>query len=408
MSYQGSRKSVPQIAGELNVDAVVEGSVLRAGDSVRIRVQLIRAVPDERNLWGQTYVRHTRDVLGLHSDVAEAVARQIRVALTPGEATRLASARQVNPETYEAYLRGRYLLNKGTPAANAQAIAYLREAIEDDPADPLAYEGLAVGYITIAHGPAPQAEALPLAREAAERALRLDSTLSETIACLGFLKGYYDWDWPEGERLFRRAIELNPSNSDAHFWYAWQLALFGQMDSAIAEHKRAEALDPLNPFNSAWLGDLYVWEHRYDDAIAAAQRALAVDPRHPAAHLVAAEVHLAMGRHEEAMAEARRVVEADSEWLWVVGYVAGLEGRRDEARSIIAMLERRPATPWNAISLVLVYAALGDKDRAFRWLNYEHPHAWVPWVRVEPWFSNLWDDPRLPALLRKMHLPPRA
>ena len=407
-SYQGTRKSVPQIARELNVDAVVEGSVLHAGDSVRIRVQLIRALPDERTLWGETYVRNTREVLGLHSDVAEAVARQIRVTLTPGEATRFASARRVNPKTYEAYLRGRYLLDKGTPAANAQAVAYLREAMENDPADPLAYAGLAVGYITIAHGPAPQIGALPLAREAAERALRLDSTLTETMACLAFLKGYYDWDWAAADRMFRRAIELNPSSSDAHYWYAWQLALFDRMDSAIAEHKRAEAVDPLNPYNSAWLGELYTWERRYDDAMAAAQRALAMDPRHPVGHLIAAEVLLARGRSEDAVVEARKAVEADSEWLWVVGVTTARGGHADEARRITAALERKPVTPWNAFSLAVVYAALGDKDRAFRWLSYEHPHAWIPWIRVEPWFSKLWDDPRFPPLLEKMHLPPRS
>jgi serine/threonine-protein kinase len=406
-TYQGTQKSVPQIARELNVDAVVEGSVLHEGDSVRIRVQLIRALPEERNLWGETYVRNTREVLGLHSDVAEAVARHVQVTLTPGEAIQFASARRVNPKTYEAYLRGRYLLDKGTPAANAQAVAYLRGAMENDPADPLAYAGLAVGYITIAHGPAPQIDALPLAREAAERALRLDSTLTETMACLAFLKGYYDWEWAAADRMFRRALELNPSSSDAHYWYAWQLALFDRMDSAVAEHKRAEAVDPLNPFNSAWLGELYTWQGRYDEAMAAAQRALAVDPRHPVGHLIAAEVQLARGRRDDAVAEARKAVEADSEWLWVVGVIAAKAGHGDEARRVTAALVRKPVTPWNAFSLAVVYAALGDKDQAFRWLGYEHPHAWIPWIRVEPWFSNLWDDPRFPPLLEKMHLPPR-
>jgi len=401
-------KTVPQIARELNVDAVVEGSVAHAGDSVRLRVQLIRARPTEQNVWGQTYVRDTRDVLGLHSDVARSVARQVRASLSSAEARRLGTTRRVNPKTYEAYLRGMYLLEKASPAENARGLAYLKEAVGNDPADPLAYAGLALGYVNTAHGPAPQLDAFPLAQEAAARALRLDSTLSETIAALGFLKGYWYWDWDASDSLFRRAIELNPSLSLAHYWYAWQLYLFGQVDSAIAEHKRAEAADPLNPEVVAWLGHIYYGQRRYDEAMAQAEHALALDSTVGVARLVAAEVDLARGRDEDAVSEARQAVRADSGWLWVVGYVAAFAGHRDEARRIAAILERQPVDPYDAFCLAAVYASLGDKDKAYRWLDYPHPHAWVPWVRVEPWFSKLRDDPRFPPLLQRFHLPPRS
>jgi TolB-like protein len=407
MTYQGTHKTVPEIARELNVDGIVEGSVLREGDSVRVRVQLIRARPHERSLWGQTYLKDIRDVLGLHSEVALAVAREVRVKLTPAQASQLGGARRVNRETYEAYLRGMYLLDRGTPADYPRALAILRGAIEYDPADPLAYAGLAAGYVTILHGPAPPLDALPLAREAAERALRLDSTLTEAMAALAFLKGYFDWDWGASDSLFRRAIALNPSLAMAHYWYAWQLALFDQMDSAIAEHKRAQAADPLNPLHSAWLGQLYIRAGRYEDAMAEARRAIALDPRHPVAHWVLAQVYVAQGRNDAAMAEARRAAEADSAWVHVVGVIAARTGRVAEARRIAAALERQPVSPWNAYRLVVLYATLGDNDRAFRWLNYEHPHAWVPWVRVSPWNTTLRDDPRFPALLRKMNLPAR-
>ena len=406
--YQGTRKTVPQIARELNVDAVIEGSVLRAGDSVRLRVQLIRALPTEQNLWGRTYVRNTREVLGLHGSVAQAVAQEVKASLTKEESKRFAAARRVNPQTYEAYLRGMYLLDKGTPAENGQAIAFFKQAIANDPADPLAYAGLAMGYITIAHGPAPDVDALPLAREAAERALRLDSTLSETMAALGFLKGYYDYDWEEADRLFRRAIEINPSLSQAHYWYSWQLFLFGQMDSALAEHRRAEVADPLNPYDVGWLAELLATDGQYDSAAAAARRALAVDPRHAVPHFALAQVHLARGNDVDAMAEARKAVEGDSSWLWVLGYISAYAGHKEEARRVAAALERLPVNPYNAFSLAVVYACLDDRDRAFRWLDYPHPHAWVPWVRVEPFFSKLWDDPRFPALLLRFHLPPRS
>jgi len=408
MSYADTRRSVPEIARELNVDAVVEGSVLHAGDSVRIRLELIRARPQEHNVWGDTYDRNTRDILGLYSDIARAVAREVQATLTPAEATRFASARRVNPATYQAYLRGMYLLQKANPEDNERGLAYMRQAIEEDPADPLAYAGLAEAYITTAHGPAPQLDAFPAAQEAAERALRLDPTLTETLASLGFLRGYWYWEWDVSDSLFRRAIELNPSSVWGHYWYAWQLHLFGMDDSALAEHKRAEAADPLNAYVIAWTGQLYYAEQRYDEAMASVQRALALNPNMPVAHLVAAEVHLAQGRNEAAMTEARQAVAPDSSWLWVLGYIAGFAGHHDEARSVAARLERQPTDPWTAFGRAAVYASLGDKDQAFRWLNYPHPHCWVPWVRVEPWFSKLRDDPRLPPLLEKFHLPPRV
>jgi serine/threonine-protein kinase len=405
--YQ-AHKSVPEIARALSVDAVVEGSVLHSGDSVRLRVQLIRAVPTEQSVWGQTYVRSTSDVLGLNSDVAKSVAREVRVSLTRAEATRLAHPRRVNPKTYEAYLRGMYLLEKAKPEDNARGLAYLKQAVEDDPADPLAYAGLALGYVNTAHGPAPQLDAFPLAQEAAARALRLDSNLAEVMPALGFLKGYWFWDWDASDSLFRRAIELNPSLSLAHYWYSWQLYLFGQVDSAIAEHKRAEAADPLNPEVVAWLGHIYYSQRRYDDAMAQAQRALTLDPNSGVALLVAAEAYLGLGRTADAVAAARKAAAADSTWLWVLGYIDAFAGRTDEARRVAARLERMPADPYQAFSVAAVYASLGDGDRAFRALSYPHPHCWVPWIRVEPWFSKLWNDPRFPALLERFHLPSRT
>jgi TolB-like protein len=403
-----AHKSVPEIARALNVDAVVEGSVLQTGDSVQLRVQLVRARPAEQKVWGQSYVRNTRDVLGLNSDVARTVASQVKASLTSGEAARLGHARRVNPRTYEAYLRGMYVLDKALPAEYPRAIAYLRAAVDSDPSDPSAYAGLALGYITTAHGPTPDLDALPLARQAAERALQLDSTLAETMAALGFLKGYCDWDWDASDSLFRRALALNPSLMEAHYWYAWQLALFGHMDSAIAEHKRAEEEDPLNPQTSSWLGDFYVWVGRYDDAMAEARRAISVAPRDPIGHLVEAEVYLARGRNDDAVAAARTAVEADSEWLFVLGYALAFAGRQGEARKIASELERLPVTPWHAYCLAAVYASLGDKDKAFRWLNYEHPHAGLPWAKREVWFAKIWGDPRFARLLQKWHVPPRS
>jgi TolB-like protein/Flp pilus assembly protein TadD len=406
MPYKGTTKSVPQIARELNVEGIIESSVLKQGDSVHVRVQLVRARPVEQSLWSRKYDRDIAGVLKLYADVAQDIARETRAGLTSEQMGHLAKTRQVNPQTYEAYVKGMYYLDKGTPEGTARGLALLRDAIDHDPGDALAWSGLAVGYITAAHGPTDVVDALPAARAAAERALMLDSTLTQTMAALAFLKGYYDWEWDAADQMFRRTIELNPSSAMAHYWYAWQLDLFDHMDSAIAEHKRAREVDPLNPLHTAWLGGLYYEEGRYDEALAEARRSLELDPAFPIGYYVMASAYTAKGMHAEAVAAARRAVEADSDLTWFLGRTYAMAGRRAEAQRILTELQAEKVTPWVAYGLAVVNAALGNKDEAFRWLNYEHPFAWVPWVRVSPFFKSLRSDPRFSELLREMHLPP--
>ena len=406
MQYRNTAKSIREIARELGVDALIEGSVFRKGDSLEISARLVDP-ETEAPVWSRTFDGDLPNVVALYRGLTRAIAEQIELTLTPEVEARLADTRTVNPGTYEAYLRGIYFVNKATPEAHEKGMAYLHEAVERDPAEPLAYAGLAIGYITLAHGPAPPVDALPRARAAAERALRLDSTLAETLAALAFLKGYYDWEWAAAEQDFQRALELNPSLAMAHYWYSWQLALFGQMDEAIAEHKRAREADPLNPLHTAWLGWLYYWEGRYEEAEDEARRSLELNPNFPVGHFVLGEVYAARGMYEEAIAAARKAVEVAPAWRWVLGRIYALAGRRDEARQIVAELEEQEVTPWNAFSLAVVYTALGEKDEAFRWLAYERPHAWVPWVRVDHMWKPLWDDPRFRDLLRRMNLPPR-
>jgi TolB-like protein len=408
MPYQGTRKPVPQIARELNVDAVVESSVLRVGDSVHLRVELVRARPVEQNLGGRRYDRDVKGVLKLYGDVAQDIARTTGASLTADQAAHLANPRQVDPATYEAYVKAAYYLDKGTPEGSARAVALLHEAIARDPGDPLAWAKLALTYTIAACGPTPPTDALPLARASAERALKLDSTLTEAMAGLAYVKGYLDWDWETADRMFRRTLELNPSLSDAHYSYSWQLALFDRLNEAVAEHKRAREVDPLNPLNTAWLGLLYVMERRFDDALDEAHRSLALDSAFAPGYLVIADVHIEKGEYEEALPAARQAASVDPSWMWFLGRAYALAGRRGEAQTILAQLEAERPTPWGAFGLAVLHGALGNTDQAFRWLNYEHPHVWVAWVRVLPWFRPLWGDARFAALLRKMHLPPRT
>ncbi|MBW7996240.1 MAG: tetratricopeptide repeat protein [Candidatus Glassbacteria bacterium] len=398
MRYKGSDKPLREIASELQAHALIEGSVLRAGDDVRVNVQLIEAAAD-RHLWAEVFDRKLENVLALHSDVVRAVAGEIKAALTPEQEARLDSARQVNPETYEAYLKGMFYLNK---FETKKGLAYFNQAIENDPADPLAYAGLALGYVTIGHSNAATPDVWPRARAAALTALRLDETLAEGHSALAEVKAYYEWDWEGAEQAFLRADELNSNLAMNHYHYAWYLALFGRLDEAIVEHKRAQELDPLTPHHTIWLGGLYRIGGDYEKAIAEIQKVLELNPDHRTALRVLGDVLADAGMYEEAIAAYQKVgISGD------LGRTYALAGRQDEARKILAELEEKEATPGRAWGLAILYTALGEKDEAFRWLAYEPPYFAIPWVRVLPQFEPLWDDPRFKDLLQRMNLPER-
>jgi serine/threonine protein kinase/Flp pilus assembly protein TadD len=351
MRYKGSEKSLSDIARELNVDAVLTGTVQQVGENVSIRVRLIDALPEERNLWEETYDRVMTDVLMMHSDIARTIAQEIKVAVTPQEEARLASARQVDPETYETYLKGIFHMNQGTPEGYQKGIAYLHEAVEKDPSDPLAYAGLAASYIQIAHSAMATEDSLPRAKAAAQRALRLDDTLAETLNCFGFITGY------------------------------------------------------LTPLHTAWLGGLYWIWGRYDEALEEVQKALELSPDSWNGLLVLGYLYADMGMYEEAIEVSQKAAALYPELRHLLGQAYARAGRRDEALKMLAELEKEEVNPYSALGLAELYTALGNKDEAFRWLNYEHPHAWVPWIRVLPQFKPLRNDPRFKDLLRKMNLP---
>ncbi|MEE9279641.1 MAG: tetratricopeptide repeat protein [Myxococcota bacterium] len=369
MHYKGERRPLPEIAQELGVDWVIEGTVMREADRVRITTQLIDARSDV-HIWSERYDRDLSDVLALQADVARAVAREIKVAVTPTEESRLTNTRRVDPETYEAYLRGMYYLNKSTPEEFQQGLAYLHEAVEKNPGDPLAYAGLALGYATLGHGPAPPLDAWPKAQAAALRALKLDDTLAEAHLALGDAKLYYEWDWAGAEQSLRRALELDPSLAMAHYHYAWHHALFGRLDEAIVEHKRAQELDPLTPLYTAWLGGLYWYGGQYEEAIAEAEKSLQLDPGFGQGLFVLGAAYAESGMYAEAIAAHQAAAAANPAWRFGLGRSYAMAGRTDEARQILADLSGEEPTPWGAWGLAVLNTALGEKNEAFRWLAY--------------------------------------
>jgi TolB-like protein len=411
--FKNVAKTLPEIGRELRAANIVEGSVFRSGDRVRITVQLIDALTDE-HLWAENYERDLKNVLSLQSEVALAIAERIRVKLTPDEELRLTSARQVNPETYRAYLRGIYYLNQFTPEGFAKGIAYLHEAVEKDPGDPLAYAALARGYSLIGHSPNPPPDAWARARESAIKAISLDDELSEAHAALAEIRLYYDWDWAAAEESFKRAIELNPSLDWAHAHYGWYFQLIGDGDRAIEEMSQAQQIGPLTPLWSAWLGFLYWVENDLDEALAQAQKALELAPEYPVGLWVLGGAYASKGMYEESLAtlERLRPIQPNvANWGFAETYT--LMGRRDDALSVAAELAENPGQK-DLVFLGYIHAGLGNKKEALNWLEAAHEaHTdWLPWISADTEFNRvleiLSDEPRYQALIAGLNLPDKS
>ncbi len=403
MRFKDSELAMSEIASELGVDALIEGSVFRIGDSVRITTQLIHGATDE-HLWADRFDRELKNILIMHSEVAKAIAKQIKITLTPQEETLLANARPVNPETYEAYLKGMFYLDKSNPEEFNKGLMYLYEAIEKNPGDPLAYTGLAQGYINIGHGPAPPPGVWEKAQAATHTALKLDSTLTDAHASLARVKLYYEWDWSGAEREFERTIELNPSLVKNRYHHSWFLYLMGRMDEALVEHVLAKELDPLTPLYTAWLGALYLYDGQYEKALEEARKSLELNPDYGTGLLMLGGAYLEMGMPAEAIATHEKMAAVAPWWEYALGVTYARTGNISGAEKILSKLEEADPTPWGAFTLISLNAALDNLDEAFKWLDYEQPHAWIPWVSVLPEFEPLRSDPRFKEFLQRMDL----
>ena len=410
MRYKDTEKSVPEIARELNVQAVVEGSVFRWGDSVRIQAQLIEAVPEEGHLWARTYDRELRHVLALHSEVARDIAARVRVALTPEEEARLASARVVNPAAHEAHLKGRYHWNKRTEEGFASALQQFQHAIELDSGYALAYAGLADTYLLLGnYGVLPRSEAQPKAKAAALKALELDETLAEAHISLAGVKGEYEWDWSGAEKEFMRALELNPNYATGHQWYAAHLTLMGRPDEGVAEIKKAQELDPLSLRINVDVGRALYFAREYDQAIEQYWKTLELGPNFPSAHSLLGLAYLEKGLYEQAIAELQKGIALAGGGLSVwLGYAYAVAGMRREALEMLDKWnERWQLRRAGAPTIALIYAGLGEQDRALAWLEKAAAERdpGLGGLKAYPYWDSLRDDPRFPDLLRRVGLP---
>jgi TolB-like protein/DNA-binding winged helix-turn-helix (wHTH) protein/Flp pilus assembly protein TadD len=411
MVYKGARKPLPQIARELNVDAVVEGTVLRAGDQVRITAQLIDASTD-KHLWSQSYEGELRDTLALQDRVARAIAEQIQINLTPREQAALKSVRVVNPEAYESYLKGRYFWNKRTADGLRVALAYFNQAIEEDPNYAQAYSGLADTNALLGdwqYAVMTPAAAGPKAKAAALKAVELDNALGEAHNSLAFALDGFDWNLDSGGKEFRRAIELSPGYATAHHWYAWHLALLGQYDEAIAEMKKAESLDPLSLIINADLAELLMLAHSYDESMRQSRKTIEMDPNFAMAHNQLAQAYLQEHMYKEGVVELQKAVQLSGGSPTCIANLArayALSGQRSEAVKLLSELKARSTRGYSHASEIAgIYVSLGDMDEAMNWLEKGYAERFNPGVLIRPPFDPLRSDPRFQDLVHRVGLP---
>ncbi|MBA7548730.1 hypothetical protein ES705_41196 [subsurface metagenome] len=404
-ALSNDQMSIPEIARQINVEFLVEASVLGSGDSVMLHIRLIQAFPEERPVLAITYTSDIRNILKLHSNIAGQIAQKINLGLTPENLVKLPTSREVNPESYKAYLRGMYHLNQLTPEATKKGLEYLHEAVRIDPGEPFAYAGLALGYLEIAHGPLDQGDALTKAEAAANQAIKLDTTMAEIYAALAELNLYSLWEFEQAEKYFIKALKINPNLALTHYHYSWALYLFGRMEEAIVEHKLAQKYDPFNPLHTAWLGGLYCYDGWYEDAILEALKSFEIQRDYPVGYLIMGKVYLALGKNDEAIEAHKKLAEVAPWRTSALGYTYAVTGHIDEAEKILKELEEATPNPFNAWQCATICAGLGNKDEAFKWLNYEPHHAFTAWAAVMPEFNNLHDDPRFKDFVKRLNLP---
>jgi eukaryotic-like serine/threonine-protein kinase len=407
MSYKGTHKPLPQVARDLGVNALLEGSVARSGDHVRIAVGLYDGA-SERELWSGSFDRELKNVLALEDEVAHAVALQIRLKL----ASPLGMRSSVNPGAYDLYLKGRYALDQGSADDLNLAFVYFRQGIEKDPQYAPLYAGLAAAYGRLPfYTDTRPSDAFPKAKEAAAKALQLEPTLAEAHASMAYVLNYYDWDRSSAEKEFNRALELDPNDADAHHAYGRFLASMGRIDEARAELSRAQELDPLSLGIQSNMAMISYFARQYDDALQQLQKVLALDPKFPVPYWAIGMCYEQLKKYPEAVAQFQMGIELSgrsSNGIASLAHAYGLAGKRVEAQKILAELSARAKTKYvSSYQFAVIYLGLGQNERAIAALEgaYSERSTLLGYLKMDPRFDPLRSDTRFQSLLSRIHLP---
>jgi tetratricopeptide (TPR) repeat protein len=412
MDYKGTHESLEKIAHDLHVGAIVEGTVLRSGDRVRITAELVQ-VSTDRHLWADTYESQLGDVLALQNQVASAIVSQIRIKLTPHDKETLVAARPINSGAFEDYLKGRYYWGKRSEDALDKAIHYFQSATDKDPNYALAYAGLADCYGILGAaivGTIPTSEVAPQAEAAAKKAVGLDPTLAETQTALATVQFNDDWNWKDAEAGFRRAIQLNPSYATAHQRYSLYLIAMGRTEESLAEMNRARSLDPLSLSMNFSLGWRLYMARRYDEAIAQLLNTIEMDPTYLLAHIVLGQCYEQKGQYSAAIVELQKAASMAPNTppvLAALGHAYAVAGKRVEAVQLLDELKSQSARRYvSPFYLALMYAGLGDREQAITWLNksYDDRSNNTIFLNVVPQFDDMRSDPRFQNLSHRIGL----
>ena len=407
--FKSAPDNLPQIAKQLGVMNILEGSVQKANDQVRVNVQLINALTDA-HLWAETYDRKLTDIFAVESEISKTIADTLQAKLTGSEKISIAKVPTANTEAYELYLKGRFFWNKRTGADLKRAIDYFNQAIAKDPNYALAYAGLADSYTLLSvFGAASPQDSIPQARVAAKKALELDNTLAEAHASSGRILSGYDYDFERAIAEFERAIQLNPNYATSYHWISnGPLTARGEFDRAITEGKRAVELDPLSMIDNADLGQIYFYARRYDEAISQIGKAIEIDPHSYVAHFYLGQIYQLQGHLTEAIAEYQKAVELDDDpqALAFLGQAQARIGQHDKAQKILSrMTEEAKSRYVSAYSFALMFIALGDKERAIDALERAYREGAandIITIRVDPMLEDLRGQPRFEALAEKI------
>jgi TolB-like protein/Tfp pilus assembly protein PilF len=408
--YKGQSSDPQKVGRDLGVEAVLTGKVLQRGNTLVVQADLVN-VSDGSELWGQQY--KLSDALAVQEEIAKEISANLRLKLSGEQQSRVTKHYTENPEAYQLYLKGRFYWNKRTGEALKKAIEYFNQAIEKDPTYALAYAGLADAYglSPFYSTDAPQ-EAFPKAKAVAKKALELDETLAEAHTSLAPVLSIYDWNFPESNREFQRAIELNPNYATAHHWYGGiNLAALGRFDEAIAEMKRAQELDPLSSIINADLGETYFEARQYDRSIEQLRKTVEMDQSFYYAHYHLGMAYEMKGSFSEAIAEyyKARQLNDDPRVLAFLGHAFAVSGKRDDALKTLDQLKEISRQRYvQAYNFAIVYAGLGEKDKAFQWLerSYQEHAPRMMRLKVDPFLDNLRSDPRFDDLVRRIGLSP--
>lgn len=406
MRYKTERQPLREISRQLNVDAVVEGSILRSGNTVEVTARLLNANNDSQ-LWSKSYQRELRDLLSLQRELAFTIANEIRIKLTPEDQERLKASHPVDPGAQEAYLKANYL-NTGTYEQRKKARQYYEQAVTLDANFAPAYAGLADSYWGTPDRPA--GEVMPKAKEYALKALSLDDSLAHAHTTLGAILFYGDWDWDGADREFNRALALNPNDAEAHRLYAVYLSAMTRFEPALAEIQATQALDPLSAFNDSTAGWTYYCARRYGQAAEQCQKALELEPNFDAAHACMGSSYLGNQQWEKAIGEFQKALDLSGgdavRAVWL-GRAYAQAGERANALRILAQLQQEAKQTYiPPYFLATLYAALGEKEQAFAWLDkaYANRDLYLAWIKFDPAMDPLRSDPRFHDLQQRMKL----